>query len=194
MCTFETRANWKGLMTSEILLNIWNAGVTKTRPVQVEGAISEAGSREIYELNRHRLYSLAFWMTGNELRAEGLLERAFVRAFARNTAPTAGALDAALLSEIERLHPFRKLSLRCVPAQAVLSVRKTAKRVELEEAVLKLPSCERLIFLLHDVEGYSFERIARLLWMEEGEVRTGLHQARLRMRELLASVAVLAAA
>jgi len=180
-------------MTSEILLNIWSAG-TDARPVPVESAISEGTRREIYELNRHRIYSLAFWMTGNELRAETMLERTFVRAFVKTQEPSGDALDSALLSELERLQPFRRLSLCCAPAQTVRSIRKTAKRVQLEEAVLKLPSCERLIFLLHDVEGYGVSRISRLTWLEEDEVRKGLHQARLRIRELLALGAALAAA
>jgi len=181
-------------MTSEMVLNIWGAEAREAGPERVESAVSEARNREIFELHRRHIYSLAFWMTGNELRAEAMLERAFVRAFARTQEPNAEALDSALLSELERLQPFRRLSLRCAPAQTVMNVRKSARRVELEEAVLKLPACERLIFLLHDVEGYDVNKISRLTWLEEDEVRAGLHQARLRMREMLASVRVLVAA
>jgi DNA-directed RNA polymerase specialized sigma24 family protein len=43
-----------------------------------------------------------------------------------------------------------------------------------------------MIYLLHDAERYSETRIAYLLGLSEDEVRSGLHQARLRMRELLA--------
>ena len=37
--------------------------------------------REIFERNRHRVYAVAFWMTGNELAAEDLMSDAFRAAF-----------------------------------------------------------------------------------------------------------------
>ena len=63
------------------------------------------------------------------------------------------------------------------------------KRVELECAVVELPPTERMIFLLHDVECCEHARIGRLLGLSEQESLVGLHQARLRLRELLASAA-----
>ena len=39
---------------------------------------------------------------------------------------------------------------------------------------------------MHDAENYDHARIARTLGLTEDESRRGLHQARLRMRELLA--------
>ena len=45
-----------------------------------------------------------------------------------------------------------------------------------------------MIFLLHDVEGYNHARIAKLIGLTENESQNGLHQARLRMRELLAAM------
>jgi DNA-directed RNA polymerase specialized sigma24 family protein len=39
---------------------------------------------------------------------------------------------------------------------------------------------------MHDVERYGHVRIARLLGISEESSMLGLHQARLRMRELLA--------
>jgi DNA-directed RNA polymerase specialized sigma24 family protein len=43
------------------------------------------------------------------------------------------------------------------------------------------------MFLLHDVEGYEHSRVARLMGVSEEESRLGTHQARLRVRELLAA-------
>jgi DNA-directed RNA polymerase specialized sigma24 family protein len=56
----------------------------------------------------------------------------------------------------------------------------------LERAVVQLPPTEKMIFLMHDVESYDHARIARTLGLTDEESRVGLHQARLRMRELLA--------
>jgi len=148
--------------------------------------ISVESSSEIYEQNRHRIYSLAFWMTDNELAAEELMTRTFCRAFAGTDAPSAEAIDCALISELRQYMPVGKLTLTCEPCARVLSVRRNALRVDLERAVVQLPNTEKLIFLMHDVESYDHARIARLLGITEVDSLNGLHQARLRMRELLA--------
>jgi DNA-directed RNA polymerase specialized sigma24 family protein len=59
-------------------------------------------------------------------------------------------------------------------------------RVDLERAVVQLPDTEKLIFLMHDVERYDHTRIANLLGISLQSSIEGLHQSRLRMRELLA--------
>jgi len=181
-------------MTSEIILNLWGTLGATAEPTTMAQALSDSKCREIYDENRHRLYSLAFWMTGNELRAEALLERTFRRGFAISPVPTSEVLDGALIGELERLHSLRRLTLRCIPATEVLSVRSSAKRTDLEEAVLRLPAAERMIFLLHDVENYSTEKIARILGIEARLITHALHQARLRLRELLAVVSAVSKA
>ena len=81
--------------------------------------------------------------------------------------------------------PLGILTLNCAPAERVLSVRRNTLRVELERAVIQLPPTEKMIFLMHDVESYDHARIGRALGLSEEESRSGLHQARLRLRELL---------
>ncbi len=141
-----------------------------------------------YEANRHRLYALAFWMTDNELAAEELLNAVFRRAFARTAAPEAETLDRVLIAEIRELMPLGVLTLNQAACTEVASVRRNVLRVHLERAVVQLPATERMIFLMHDVENYEHARIARMLGLTEQESQFGLHQARLRMRELLASM------
>ncbi len=140
----------------------------------------------IYACNRHRVYALAFWMTDNELEAEQLMERAFLHVFSFSSSPTEEMIDFALVEEIRRLVPVGVLTLKHGPCSEVLSVRHNVKRVDLERAVVKLPATERLIYLLHDGEGYGHKRIACTLDITEDESRRGLHQARLGLRALLA--------
>ena len=139
-----------------------------------------------YDANQHRVYSLAFWMTDNELTAEELSRRTFLRAFAAASEPSDEMIDRALLAEVRELMPVGSLTLTCAPVTEVLGVRRNTMRVHLERAVVQLPATERMIFLLHDVENYSPARIARLLGLSQEEVLQGLHLARLRMRELIA--------
>jgi RNA polymerase sigma-70 factor (ECF subfamily) len=141
---------------------------------------------EAYERNRHRVYALAFWMTDNELAAEELMTRTFCRVFVKGDAPTAEEIDRCLISELREYIDLGRLTLTCNPCEKVLSVRRNTLRVDLERAVVQVPNTEKMIFLMHDVENYDHARIARTLGLTEDESRIGLHQARLRMRELLA--------
>lgn len=152
-------------------------------------AHKKSASREkVYDRNKQRIYALSFWMTDNELAAEELTQIAFQRAFALHDNPTEEQIDHALLTEVRELMPIGLLTLDCAGAQEVMNVRRNTKRVHLERAVVQLPATERLIFLMHDGEGYDHSRIARALGVTEEESKFGLHQARLRVRELVASM------
>ena len=144
--------------------------------------------KAIYEQNRHRVYALAFWMTDNEISAEEITGNVFRRAFARSASPSPEAIDRAFMTEARSLAAIGCVTLDCNDATDVLNVRRNTLRVHLERAVVQLPATERLIFLFHDVEGYDHGRIARLLGMTQAESQFGLHQARLRIRELVASM------
>jgi len=144
------------------------------------------GYRAVYARNQHRIYALAFWMTDNELAAEQLMERAFIRVFSICDSPSQEMIDCALLEEIREQVPVGELTLEQDTCREVLSVRHNVKRVDLERAVVKLPPTERLIYLLHDGEGYNHERIAFTLGISQDDSRRGLHQARLGLRTLLA--------
>ena len=146
-------------------------------------------SKSIYEENRHRIYALAFWMTNSELAAEQLLEATFVRAFAENTTPTPAQIDDALIALLRDEHTIGILTLNGAEATKVLNIRENTKRVHLELAVVQLPATEKLIFLMHDVEGYEHARIARSLGISVQDSQRGLHEARLRVRELVADMA-----
>jgi len=145
--------------------------------------------RAIYEQNRRRVYSFAFWMTDSEPMAEHVSEGTFVRAFSLHEEPSAEQIDRALLRELESEASVTlgALQLQCAPAVTVSSVRRNTQRVELERAIMRLPYTERMIFCMHDGDGYDHVRIARTLGISEEESRHGLHQARLRIRELVSA-------
>jgi RNA polymerase sigma-70 factor (ECF subfamily) len=143
--------------------------------------------RDVFEGNRHRVYSLSFYMTDNELTAEEVMTNTFCRAFAASHKPDAETIDRALVTELRELTPIGNLTVQCQPATQVSQVRRNTRRADLERAVVQLPSTERMIFLMHDVENYDHSRIARTLGISEMESKAGLFQARLKLRELLAS-------
>ncbi|HYH00682.1 MAG TPA: sigma-70 family RNA polymerase sigma factor [Terriglobales bacterium] len=144
--------------------------------------------REIYETHRRRIYSFAFWMTDNELVAEELTLDVFRRVLSRHADPDDETVDRAFVTELRDLMPVGTVTLECKPATEVAAVRRNAMRIHLERAVVQLPPTERLVYLMHDVEGYDHVRISRTIGITYDECRAALHQARLRMRELMAKV------
>ncbi len=144
--------------------------------------------KQVYEENRYRVYALAFWMTDNEIAAEDLMSNTFIRVFACGAeCAQEEDVDRALITELRELMPLGVLTLDCSPAADVKNIRGNTKRVHLERAVVQVPATERMIFLMHDVEGYEHARIARMLGITDQESRQGLHHARLRIREILAT-------
>jgi RNA polymerase sigma-70 factor, ECF subfamily len=149
----------------------------------------EHQQRDIYESHRHRAFSLAFYMTGNEMEAEEILAATFVHAFQQNERPDAFAIDSALIAELGRRFPLRDEE----PAAVLVAGRglshRNVRRPDLEVAVRNLPPNERLLFLLHDVEGYSPAMIKRLLDLPESKIQRTCFSARIRLYQGLAEQA-----
>jgi RNA polymerase sigma-70 factor (ECF subfamily) len=160
-------------------VNVINLGILAT--VENRAAKYDA----VYGEHCHRIYSLAFWMTDNELTAEQLSSNTFLRAFASSAEPQTEQIDQAFLAEIRELTTIGTLTLNSIASAETKNVCGNVKRVHLERAVVELPATEKMIFLFHDVEGYTHEKIARLLGLDVKESQFGLHQARLQLRELI---------
>jgi RNA polymerase sigma-70 factor, ECF subfamily len=164
-----------------------------------------AGDRDafegLYRQHAHRLYNLAFRMTGGA-EADDLLQDVFLQAY-RKLGSYKG--DSSLGTWLYRLavnlcldHLRSKQgkmgqmtdSLDEEDAAPVASPIRPAEannaRLDLEQAIAQLPPSYRATFVLHDVEGYQHDEIARILGIAEGSSKSLLHKARIRLRALLA--------
>jgi RNA polymerase sigma-70 factor (ECF subfamily) len=169
-----------------------SAGMMLPRPATVSQSIivrvthrynTQADQRDVFESHRHHIFSVAYYMTGDERQAEAILQSTFIEAFEQETVPTIATLDEVLLSQFHR-----RFSLDPVPAvtsEVEGLGNRNVRRTDLEEAVWQMPERERLCFLLRDVEGYDNARVAGLLQTSEHEVQRTVFSARLRMRSLL---------
>ncbi len=146
----------------------------------------EQQQRDVYESHRHRTFSLAFYMTGNEIEAEEILATTFIRAFQQSESPDGFAVDSALLGELSERFPLKKEEPPAVISPGNFS-HGNVRRPDLEAAVHSLPANERVLFLLRDVEGYSAAAIARLLDLPEAQVQRGCFSARIRLSQILAA-------
>jgi RNA polymerase sigma factor (sigma-70 family) len=148
----------------------------------------EDRQRDIYDSHRHRVYSVSYYMTGSELDAEEFLRGAFIRAFRQNEEPDRAIIDEALLEQLRDRDVLRQDEPLPPPTAGYLPRRHNILRNELEEAIRCLPSTERVIFLLMDVESYSARRVSELLRMSTSAVLRVALTARMRLRAELASI------
>ena len=58
-------------------------------------------------------------------------------------------------------------------------------RLQLERAIERLPPGYRMIFVLHDIEGFEHNEIAQIVGCSIGNSKSQLHKARLKLREYL---------
>jgi len=148
----------------------------------------EERQRDIYDSHRHRVFSVSCYMTGSEIEAEEILRGAFIRAFRQAEEPDHAIIDAALVCELRDQRVLRPDEALPPPTTGYLPQRHNILRTELEEAIRSLPSTERIVFLLMDVEGYPASRVAELLSMPGPTVLRAALTARMRLRAELAAM------
>jgi RNA polymerase sigma-70 factor (ECF subfamily) len=149
---------------------------------------------------QHRVFGVALRMLGSRAEAEEIAQEVFLRAH-RAVADFRGEarLGTWLYAIASRLclnrlaSPDRRVArgdaaLADVPASGP-DAAVTAERAELEAAlhaaIAELPNERRLVLVLRDVEGLSYEEIAEALALDPGTVRSRLHRARMQLKEKL---------
>jgi RNA polymerase sigma-70 factor (ECF subfamily) len=159
----------------------------------------------LYSLHKRRIYSLCLRMVGNIAEAEDLTQEAFLQLH-RKISTFRG--DSAFSTWFHRLAvnvvlmQLRKKGLSLISLDEAMEpvpeegpgrsfgspdlvLSGAIERLALERAVADLPAGYRLIFILHDVEGYEHNEIAALLECSIGNSKSQLHKARLRLRDAL---------
>lgn len=152
---------------------------------------------ELYRAHHRRIYALALRMTGDVAQAEEVTQEAFVKAWESlpgfrgessfGTWLHGLAVHVALRHErTERRKEARIEAADDLSAYAA-EVRRALPEtsIALERAVAALPDGARRVLVLHDVEGYRYEEIARLLGIAVGTVKAQLHRARKLVMETL---------
>ena len=160
---------------------------------------------QLYSVHKRRIYSLCLRMVSNSAEAEDLTQEAFLQLH-RKIATFRG--DSAFSTWLHRLvinvvlMRLRRKGLSLVsldeamepnseerPGRTLgspdLNLTGSIDRLALERAVANLPAGYRLIFVLHDIEGYEHNEIASMLECSVGNSKSQLHKARLKLRDAL---------
>jgi RNA polymerase sigma-70 factor (ECF subfamily) len=155
-----------------------------------------------------RLFRLAFRLAGSKAEAEDLFQDVLLKAYTRLDDLLEVREPGAWLSRVMYNHfidnrrrfararlfsvtegQLGEPGIESLPGQ--LDPERDAERLDnimrLERALAALSNEHRLTVLLHDTEGYKLEEIHQITGDPVGTIKSRLHRARARLRELLAA-------
>ena len=154
-----------------------------------------------------RLYRLAFRLTGSRPEAEDLFQELLVKAYGKLddlvTIDEPGAWLSRVMYNlfIDEQRRFARRRMQTVdegflpgdgleglagPDDPVRDNERLEKLKALDRALQQLSDEHRIVVLLHDTEGYKLSEIQELIGLPVGTVKSRLHRARARLREILA--------
>jgi RNA polymerase sigma-70 factor (ECF subfamily) len=181
---------------------------TNAITIQTDASIANAlagdrmsGFEQLYRRYYRRVYSICLRMCGNVAEAEDLTQEVFIQLH-RKLGSFRG--ESAFTTWLHRLTVnqvlmhFRKRSVRSElttedgempdsidPDTLNPEAMPIVDRIALENAIAQLPPGYRAVFVLHDIEGYEHEEIAKILGCSAGTSKSQLHKARFKLRRLL---------
>jgi RNA polymerase sigma-70 factor (ECF subfamily) len=161
----------------------------------------------LYTQHKRRVFSLCLRMTGDHAKAEDFTQEAFLQLF-RKIGLFRG--ESAFSTWLHRLSvnivlmQFRKKVLAEISLDETLDTQQEDKpqreiatrdnvlhgsidRITLQRVIDDLPPGYRIIFVLHDIEGYEHNEIAEMLGCSIGNSKSQLHKARMKLRTFLAT-------
>ena len=156
----------------------------------------ERAFERLYRKHSPRIYNLARRMLGEDHAADGT-QTVFIRCWTkletfRGEAQFSTWLHRlavnVFLGERGTLGTQRQrvleddTALEGLPSKPGMSV---GFSMDFEDAVQKLPTGMRTVFVLYDVEGYTHEEIGQQLGIATGSSKAALHRARMALRKHL---------
>lgn len=156
----------------------------------------------LHERHARRVFSLCLRMLENTHEAEDLAQEVWIQFF-RKAKSFRG--DAAFTTWLHRLAVNQVLmhfrSKKCkiqedlrddfdsLAEKYVVLIHDgpaiLQSKIALDAAIAQLPPGYKNVFVLHDVEGYEHEEVAKILGCSLGTSKSQLHKARLKMRRLV---------
>ena len=160
----------------------------------------------IYRLHSRRVYALCLRMAGNPTDAEDLTQDVFLQLFRKISTFRGESAFSTWLYRMSvnivlmrfRKKPKAETSLDTImnPDEGSMALPQeiggpdlrldgVIDRVTLQAAINKLAPGYRAMFILHDVQGYKHNEIARMFGCTSGNSKSQTHKARIQLRELL---------
>ncbi len=151
----------------------------------------------LYRSHFARVHAICLRMTANATRAEELTQKAFITVwrklplFRGESAFSSWLHRVAVNTVLADLRAESRRTQRVFGAEdpgqfetAPAPVNPGA-RLDLEQAIARLPTQARAVFVLHDIEGWQHDEIATQLGVATGTSKAQLHRARKLLQEAL---------
>lgn len=165
----------------------------------------KAGDTKAFEvlvvIYQHRVFGIALRMLGNRAEAEDIAQETFLRAHRAvgefRGESRLGTWLYAIASRLclnriasaprrlERPGDAALLQLPAATPDAAGVLERSELEAALQQAIAALPEERRIVVILRDIEGLSYEEIAAALDLEPGTVRSRLHRARTDLKAKL---------
>jgi RNA polymerase sigma-70 factor (ECF subfamily) len=148
----------------------------------------EGSFRELYRRHTAALYALALRLCESESDAHDAIQEAWIRACnalsrfewrsSLRTWLTGILINCAREAGRKRERRREQELSQDSPANTT----PPGERMNLEQAISRLPAGYRQVLVLHDIEGYTHEEISSLLDITVGTSKSQLHHARQAVR------------
>jgi RNA polymerase sigma-70 factor (ECF subfamily) len=201
--TESTLAAWRRPLTTE--KKLLTSSISEQEVIDRAKRGDPECFEALYGLHKRRVYPVCLRMTGNTADAEDLTQEAFLQLY-RKIATFRG--ESAFSTWLHRLTVnvvlmhLRKKRLPEISLEETLESQQqdgpkkeigardelltgVIDRVVLERSVARLAPGYRIVFALHDVEGYEHKEIAGMMGYSTGNSKSQLHKARMKLRNLL---------
>ena len=154
-----------------------------------------------------RLYRLAYRLAGSQSDGQDLVQDVLIKLYSRRAelssiqdlGPWLGRVLYNRFVDDQRRYRARRLRLVSTTAEGASVVEQVASEApgprgeaersvditRVQEGLAKLSQEHRTVLLLHDAEGYKISEIQSVTGIPAGTVKSRLHRARARLREIL---------
>ncbi len=200
LCSLRTVLLYEAAMDSKTALTAIGINFEMEAPTLV--ARAQAGDSSAFEIiyREHcsRVFGICMRMLADRSKAEELTQRIFVRAWVKlNSFRAEGSFSSWLYRlsvnmVIGELRLSQGKDSRTVDLENVTSAEEPRQeprpdlQLDLERAIATVPPQARVVFVLHDIEGYKHEEIAEAMDVTVGTCKSQLFRARRILREALA--------
>lgn len=173
------------------------------RPTDVDAELvarcqrgERAAQYALYQRHKDLVFNLAMRMANHQQEAEDISQKVFLKVFRKIDSFRAESAFSSWLYRltmnvcINHFHSEKRRKQRMVNELETAS-RDFHQREDfdlqphLERAIRALPAGYRMVFLLHDVEGFNHKEIGEMMSCSEGTSKSQLHKARKELKQLL---------
>jgi RNA polymerase sigma-70 factor (ECF subfamily) len=151
---------------------------------------------KLYRVNVSRVYSVCLRISSDKTRADELTQDVFVKvweklsSFRGESRFSTWLYKIAVNTSLIELRSRKRWFMRFKNFSDLLNFDRkvsisVSNSIDLEKAVSFLPEKARLVFILHDVEGYKHDEISEMLSVKSGTTKAQLHRARRLLREAM---------